>query len=92
MLFRLRYDFTRLSVAGISGISLPPMLQILHQRFDPDVQRGRNAEQGMEADPLLAALHFADIDRMQPRFLGELFLAPSRADTVLPDGFSQNFK
>ena len=92
MLFRLRYDFTRLSVAGISGISLPPMLQILHQRFDPDVQRGRNAEQGMKADPLLATFHFADIDRVQARFFGQLLLAQSRTDTVLPDGFSQDFE
>ena len=46
----------------------------------------------MEADPLLATFHFADVDRVQARFLGQLFLAQSRADTVLPDGFSQDFE
>lgn len=92
MLFRLPYDFTRLSVAGISGISLPSMLQILHQRFDPDVQCGGDAQEGVQADPLLATFYFADIDRVQARFLGQLFLAPSGADTVLPDGFSQDFE
>jgi len=44
----------------------------------PDAQRFCHSQQRVQADPLLAALDFSHIDRVQIRFFGKLFLAQSR--------------
>ena len=51
-----------------------------------DPQRLGDAQEGVQADPLLAAFDFADVIRMKIGLFGQPFLAQARAYTVLADG------
>jgi hypothetical protein len=51
-----------------------------------------NPQEGVKADPLFAAFDFADVNRMQIRPLGELFLAQSSPLAAFADRFTQNFE
>lgn len=51
-----------------------------------------NPQKRMETDPLLAAFHLANINRMQLGFFSQFFLAQARLSAALADGVPENFK
>ncbi len=57
-----------------------------------DAQCFRNSQKRMEADPLLAALDLAYIDRMQLSLFRQLFLAHPGLVAVLPDRRTEDFE
>ena len=55
------------------------------------IQRSRNPQERVKANPLLATFNFADVNRMEIGFLGQLLLAQFGLFPMLTNAFPENF-
>lgn len=60
-------------------------LELFDQFAGADPDGLGHPQQGMETDPLLAAFDLADVNGMEVRFFGELFLAQPRLFAMVAD-------
>jgi hypothetical protein len=66
--------------------------KVSHQIAHPDLKRLGHPQKRVKADPLLPALDFSNIDRVQAGFLRQFFLTQADLITIFPNGVSQYFK
>jgi hypothetical protein len=71
------------------GMSL--LSKLGQQVGNPDAQRGGDSQQRVQANPLLPALDFANINGVEIGLFRQFFLAHFGAFAVLSDAFSNDF-
>lgn len=67
-------------------------LQLLNQVPHANAEGFGHPQKRVQADPLFAALDFANVNWMQAGLLRQLFLAHVRLIPVFPNGISQDFR
>jgi hypothetical protein len=66
--------------------------KLINQVTPPNAEGFGNPQKGMKADPLLAALYFANINGMQIRFFCQLLLTHFGRFAVFANGFAKDFE
>jgi hypothetical protein len=72
------------------ALAKPTGSKLSDQILNADIKRTGHSQQCVKANPLLAALHFSNIDGMEVGFLGESLLAQARIDSMCSNRFTQD--
>jgi len=70
----------------------PTVLKLVNQITDANAKSFGNSQKRVQANPLLSAFDFADINRMQVGFFCQFFLAHADMLPAIPNGVTQDFQ
>jgi len=70
----------------------PMISKLVNQITDANAKSFGNSQKRVQANPLLSAFDFADINRMQAGFFRQFFLAHADMLPAIPNGVTQDFQ
>jgi hypothetical protein len=74
-------------------VRIRPMIsKFVNQITDVNAKSFGNSQKRVQANPLLSAFDFADINRMQVGFFRQFFLAHADMLPAIPNGVTQDFQ